>query len=44
MTVFKLFDRMNRFLDLTIRKKVIFLRKNCLSESQMVMDWVGNGN
>lgn len=44
MTVFKIFDRMSRFLDLTIRKKVIVLSKSCLSESQLVMDWVGNGN
>lgn len=40
--VFKIFDRMSRFLDLTIRKKVIVLSKNCLSESQMVMDSGGS--
>lgn len=40
--VFKIFDRMSRFLDLTIRKKVIVLSKNCLSKSQMVMDSGGS--
>lgn len=42
--VFKIFDRMSGFLDLTIRKKVIVLSKNYLSKSQMVMDSGGNEN